>query len=353
MNQEPIRLTSYARGAGCGCKISPALLREMIQTPSSGIVFPSLLVGNDRNDDAAVYAWNETEALISTTDFFMPIVDDAYDFGRIAAANAISDVYAMGGTPLMALAVLGWPIDKLPASEAARVLEGARFVCAQADIPLAGGHTIDSAEPFFGLSVNGKAHQSHIKTNGGGQPGDFLLLTKALGVGVLTTAAKRGVLEKDALQPAIEQMSTLNQIGSTLSAISGVRAMTDVTGFGLLGHLLEMTEASGTQATLSYSSLPVLPEVKSLIAQRVVPDATFRNWNSYSMQVQFDKGLPVMEAFSLLPDPQTNGGLLVAVSEKSLPEVQSVLQNHGLEAFVQPIGRLTPLEREKAIWVSA
>jgi selenide,water dikinase len=352
MTQEPILLTQYARGAGCGCKISPAVLQEIIHTNQPFEKFPQLLVGHDQNDDAAVYAINNEEALISTTDFFMPIVDDAFDFGRIAAANAISDVYAMGGNPLLALAILGWPIDKLPASEAARVLEGARLTCAKAGIPLAGGHTIDSAEPFFGLSVNGRVLIKQIKTNAGAQVGDLLLLTKPLGVGVLTTAVKRGAMPAAGLSEAIAQMTALNQVGTELAGIAGVHALTDITGFGLLGHLLEITKASQTHATLYYSQIPVLDQVQALIAQRIVPDATFRNWNSYSTQVQFDKGVPVMEAFSLLPDPQTNGGLLMAVAPEAVTEVQEILKKHGLDAFQNPMGAITVQDGEKSIRIA-
>jgi selenide, water dikinase len=352
MTQEPILLTQYARGAGCGCKISPAVLQEINHSNQPAKQFPALLVGHDQNDDAAVYALNDQEAIISTTDFFMPIVDDAFDFGRIAAANAISDVYAMGGSPFMALAILGWPIDKLPASEAARVLEGARLTCAKAGIPLAGGHTIDSAEPFFGLSVNGRVLINQIKTNAGAQVGDLLLLTKPLGVGVLTTAVKRGAIPAAGLSEAIEQMTQLNRIGADLAGIAGVHALTDITGFGLLGHLLEITTASQTHATIHYSQIPVLDQVQSLIAQRIVPDATFRNWNSYAAQVQFDKGVPVMEAFSLLPDPQTNGGLLMAVAPEALTTVREVLEKHGLRAFQNPIGTITVPEGEKSIRIA-
>lgn len=352
MTQEPILLTQYARGAGCGCKISPAVLQEIIHSNQPATQFPALLVGHDQNDDAAVYALNDQEAIISTTDFFMPIVDDAFDFGRIAAANAISDVYAMGGSPFMALAILGWPIDKLPASEAARVLEGARLTCTKAGIPLAGGHTIDSAEPFFGLSVNGRVLINQIKTNAGAQVGDLLLLTKPLGVGVLTTAVKRGAIPAAGLSEAIDQMTQLNRIGADLAGIADVHALTDITGFGLLGHLLEITTASQTHATIHYSQIPVLDQVQSLIAQRIVPDATFRNWNSYAAQVQFDKGVPVMEAFSLLPDPQTNGGLLMAVAPGALTTVREILEKHGLGAFQNPIGTITAPEGEKSIRIA-
>lgn len=351
MSQENIRLTQYSRGGGCGCKIAPGVLEEILKSNQPASVFEKLLVGNSSKDDAAVYDIGNDQALISTTDFFMPIVDDAFDFGRIAAANAISDVYAMGGKPLMAIAVLGWPVEKLPASLAQVVLEGARTICAEANIPLAGGHSIDSAEPFFGLSVNGLLQKPHLKKNDTAQNGDLILLTKPLGSGVLSTAQKRSKLNEELMPVLLNTITKLNKAGELLGKIAGVHALTDVTGFGLLGHLFEMADGSKLNATISYNKLPVMQGVKELIAQKVVPDSTFRNWNNYSKQVKFEKAVNVMEAFSLLPDPQTNGGLLIAVQPESLEVVQQVLREAGLEAYIEPIGHFSGETAEKRITV--
>ena len=335
------RLTQYSHGAGCGCKIAPQVLDEILK---SNIPVPDngrLLVGNSSRDDAAVYDLGNGMALISTTDFFMPIVDDAFDFGRIASANAISDVYAMGGRPILAIAILGWPVEKLPAVLAQKVLEGSRTVCAQAGIPLAGGHSIDSPEPVFGLAVSGLVEIKDIKKNNKAKAGDTLFLTKPLGVGILSTAQKRGLLKEEHLQLLINQLAQLNSIGESLGKFPGVTAMTDVTGFGLLGHLIEMAEGSGISAIINYSALPVAEGVREYLQQRIVPDATYRNWNSYSNKVGFEKGVNVMEAFNLLPDPQTNGGLLIAVDNASIEAVQKLFKDKGLEKFIQPIGQFT------------
>lgn len=344
------RLTQYSRGAGCGCKIAPKVLDEILK---SSIALPdnkNLLVGNHSKDDAAVYDIGNGVALISTTDFFMPIVDDAFDFGRIAAANAISDIYAMGGKPLMAIAILGWPVEKLPVELAQKVIEGGRAVCAQAGIPLAGGHSIDSQEPIFGLAVTGIVPVKNLKKNNTAQDGDFLFLTKQLGAGILSTAQKRGLLKEEHLPQMIEQMASLNKVGEELGKIKGVTAMTDVTGFGLLGHLIEIAEGSGLSAELYYEKLPIAAGVKEYIAQRIFPDATTRNWNAYSDKVKFEKGVNVMEAFTLLPDPQTNGGLLVCVNEKSVEEFKTILQHNNLTDFITPVGKLTG-KKEKIIYV--
>jgi len=338
MSEEKIKLTQYSHGAGCGCKIAPKVLDEILK---SSITFPGndkLLVGNQSKDDAAVYDLGDGTALISTTDFFMPIVDDAFDFGRIAAANSISDVYAMGGKPLMAIAILGWPVEKLPVELAQKILEGGRTICAEAGIPLAGGHSIDSPEPIFGLAVTGIVPIENLKRNNTAQEGDHLFLTKPLGVGVLSTAQKRGLLKEEHLPLMIDQMSTLNKIGEELGKIKGINAMTDVTGFGLLGHLIEMAEGSGLNAELYYNNIPVAEGVKEYIAQRIFPDATTRNWSSYNDKVKFEKARPddpvgrgvnVMEAFTLLPDPQTNGGLLLSVKNEAVNDVQTILGNSG------------------------
>ena len=340
-NLNEVRLTQYSHGAGCGCKISPQVLDEILKSDLQIPENSRLLVGNASRDDAAAYDLGNGMALISTTDFFMPIVDDAFDFGRIASANAISDVYAMGGKPVLAIAILGWPVEKLPAALAQRVLEGSREVCALAGIPLAGGHSIDSQEPIFGLAVSGLVKIENLKKNNAARPGDALFLTKPLGTGILSTAQKRGLLKPEHLMGMIGQLSRLNDIGERLGQIKGVTAMTDVTGFGLLGHLIEMAEGSGIRAEINYSAVPVMEGAREYLSQRIVPDATYRNWNSYSSKVGFEKGVNVMEAFNLLPDPQTNGGLLVAVDKSSVGEVQALFRERGLEEFVEPIGVFT------------
>ncbi len=347
---DSIKLTQYSHGAGCGCKISPKVLDEILK---SSIALPDndkLLVGNHSKDDAAVYDIGNGMALISTTDFFMPIVDDAFDFGRIAAANSISDVYAMGGKPLMAIAILGWPVEKLPVQLAQKIIEGGRTICAEANIPLAGGHSIDSPEPIFGLAVTGIVPIENLKKNNTAQEGDHLFLTKPLGVGILSTAQKRGLLKEEHLSVMIEQMTTLNKIGEELGKIKGVTAMTDITGFGLLGHLIEMAEGSGLSAEIYYDKIPIAAGVKEYIAQRIFPDATTRNWSSYSDKVKFEKGVNVMEAFTLLPDPQTNGGMLISANEKTVNEIKMIFEKNGLSDFVEPVGRIV-MENEKRVWV--
>lgn len=347
-----IRLTQFSHGAGCGCKIAPAVLDTILKSDQHVALFPQLLVGNATKDDAAAYDLGNDQVLISTTDFFMPIVDDAFAFGKIAGANAISDVYAMGGQPVLAIAILGWPVDKLPAELAQQVIEGARAICAEAGIPLAGGHSIDSPEPIFGLSVNGLVHKEHLKQNNTAQEGDWLLLTKPLGVGILSTAQKKELLSDDDQQVLLQQLMQLNKVGAALGKINGVRAMTDVTGFGLLGHLLEVAEGSGLSAELYYSKVPVIDAAKNYLAQRIVPDATYRNWNSYSSKTGFGTGVNVMEAFNILPDPQTNGGLLIAVAPDALEQVQNTLREHDLENFIEPIGKMIG-KGEKVIMVQA
>lgn len=348
---ENIKLTQYSHGAGCGCKIAPAVLDSMLKTNNPGLDFPNLLVGNASKDDAAAYDLGNGQALISTTDFFMPIVDDAFAFGKIASANAISDVFAMGGTPIMALAILGWPVDKLSAELAQQVIEGARSICAEAGIPLAGGHSIDSPEPIFGLSVNGLVDISNLKQNNTAKENDLLLLTKPLGVGILSTAQKKDLLTPEDQSILLNQLMLLNKVGAALGKINGVHAMTDVTGFGLLGHLIEMAEGSGLSAEINYTKLPILAAAKTYLAQRIVPDATYRNWNSYSNKTGFGTGVNVMEAFNVLPDPQTNGGLLIAVDPDQLTAVQSILIEYQLENFIEPIGRLKA-KQDKTVLVN-
>lgn len=345
---EPIRLTQFSHGAGCGCKISPKVLDEILKT---SVAFPDndkLLVGNHSRDDAAVYDLGNGTAIISTTDFFMPIVDDPYEFGRIAAANSISDVYAMGGKPLMAIAVLGWPVNKLPADVAQKVVEGGRSICLEAGIPLAGGHSIDSPEPIFGLAVTGILPIENLKQNNTAKEGDLLFLTKPLGVGILSTAQKRGLLNEELLSVIVKQMTTLNKTGEELGKIKGVHAMTDVTGFGFLGHLIEMADGSGLSAEAWYDKIPAIPGVKEYIAQGVFPDGTTRNWSSYGEKVKFEKGTPVAEAFKLLPDPQTNGGLLISVAPDAVESVKECLAKAGLSGFTTPIGTITS-QQEKAV----
>lgn len=332
-----IALTQYSKGAGCGCKIAPAVLSEILAQHSVGSSTPQLLVGNDSKDDAAVYQLDEKNALISTTDFFLPIVDDPFQFGQIAAANAISDVYAMGGNPIFSLAVLGWPIDILPITAAQEVMAGARKICAEAGIVMAGGHSIDSKDPLFGLVVNGLVEIKHLKRNNTAKEGDQLLLTKPLGLGILATAQKKGMIEEADLVILIQQLTTLNKVGAALGKIEGVHAMTDVTGFGLLGHLMEMMEGSGLGATLQYSQLPIIAAARKYIAQKAIPDATYRNWNAYNKQVAFGTGVNVMEAFQILPDPQTNGGLLLAIDPSALTAVQKILSSFEIESTT-PIG---------------
>jgi selenide,water dikinase len=337
METKEFKLTQYSHGAGCGCKISPAILDKILHSNIAAPVDPRLLVGNDKRDDAAVLDLGNGTALISTTDFFMPIADDAYDFGRIASANAISDVYAMGGKPVLAIAILGWPIDKLPPEVAQRVLEGARAVCAEAGITLAGGHSIDCPEPVFGLAVNGLVNTHQIKQNSTATAGCRLYLTKALGVGILSTAQKRGLLLPEDAALALQSMTTLNKLGEVLGKLEYVRAMTDVTGFGLLGHLAEMCEGSGLAAVVEYSKVPVIASLPHYLDQKCFPGGTQRNWNSYGQKV----GPLTDEQRYVLADPQTSGGLLVAVSEEGTADFEQVLRDHNLPVeLVKPFGRL-------------
>ncbi|MCW3113721.1 MAG: selenide, water dikinase SelD [Segetibacter sp.] len=337
---ENIKLTQYSHGGGCGCKIAPGVLEEILH---SQYAFPdnkNLLVGNHSKDDAAVYDLGNGTAVISTTDFFMPIVNDPFDFGRIASANAISDVYAMGGKPIMAIAILGWPIDKLPASVAQRVLEGSRSICAEAGIPLAGGHSIDAPEPIFGLAVTGIVDLTNLKQNNTAKEGDLLFITKRLGVGIVSTAQKRELVTEEHFESLLKQLTQLNSIGEKFGKIKGVNAMTDITGFGLLGHLTEMAEGSGLTAEIFYDKLPIIDGAKDYLAKKVIPGATNRNWNSISNKVTFEAEINQQEAVNLLADPQTNGGLLISVSANAMEEVQSVLLQNGYEAFREPIGKM-------------
>jgi selenide,water dikinase len=347
---DTVKLTHFSHGAGCGCKIAPAVLDKILQSNAPHTTYGQLIVGNSSKDDAAVYDLGNGTALISTTDFFTPIVDDAFSFGKIAGANAISDVYAMGGKPILAIAILGWPVDKLSTELAQQVLEGARHICAEAGIPLAGGHSIDTPEPVFGLAVNGLINIENLKQNNTAKNGDVLFLTKPIGVGILSTAQKRDVLKEEHLNLFLSQLSTLNKAGEALGKIKGVHAMTDVTGFGLLGHLIEMAEGSGLSTELIYNNIPILAAAKEYLPQRIVPDATYRNWNAYSNKVGFAPGVNVMEAFTVLPDPQTNGGLLLAVAPDSVSEVQELLKSFALTDFLEPIGTMVT-QSEKVVSV--
>ncbi|WP_367119230.1 selenide, water dikinase SelD [uncultured Mucilaginibacter sp.] len=337
MDTENIKLTQYSHGAGCGCKISPAILDTILHSPIKHAPDARLLVGNDTRDDAAVFDLGNGTALISTTDFFMPIVDDAYDFGRIASANAISDVYAMGGKPVLAIAILGWPIDKIPAEAAQKVLEGSRAVCAEAGITLAGGHSIDCPEPVFGLAVNGIVPVKNLKQNSTAMAGCRLYLTKALGVGILSTAQKRGVLKPEDAATALQSMCMLNKIGEVMGGLPEIKAMTDVTGFGLLGHLAEMCEGSNLQAVIEFDKIPKIEAVDEYLALGCIPGGTIRNWKSYGHKIAAITDLQK----NILADPQTSGGLLIAVDTTDIAAFEALLRDNGIaEKCILPIGWL-------------
>ncbi|MBX2964627.1 MAG: selenide, water dikinase SelD [Cyclobacteriaceae bacterium] len=329
-----IKLTQFSHGAGCGCKIAPAVLETILQSTEAKKTFPQLLVGNESKDDAAVYELNENTCIISTTDFFMPIVDDAFSFGAIAATNAISDVYAMGGKPVMALAILGWPVEKIPVEVAQRVLAGAQSVCNEANIPLAGGHSIDSPEPIFGLAVTGTVPKQHLKKNNTARPGNLLYLTKPLGVGIIATAQKRGLAEPQDVEEVVRIMTTLNTIGELFGSLEYVTAMTDVTGFGLLGHLLEVCEGSGCSAEIGYSKIPLIKNLSHYVSKMIFPDNTMRNWQGFDGKVT---GIG-SESLLTLCDPQTSGGLLVCVNEHHAHEFECITSDH--ELMLEPFGRL-------------
>lgn len=337
MEIESIKLTQYSHGAGCGCKIAPHVLEEILKSDFIAPENNKLIVGNSTKDDAAIYDIGNGQGLISTTDFFMPIVDDAFDFGRIASANAISDVYAMGGKPLMAIAILGWPINKLSAELAQKVIDGARTICGEATIPLAGGHSIDSPEPIFGLAVTGMIDLKNLKQNNTAKEGDLIYLTKKIGVGILTTAEKKGLLKEEHKGIAAKQMMQLNKAGEKFGQLNYVSAMTDVTGFGLLGHLIEMAEGANLSAELNYSKVALIDDLNFYISQMCVPDNSFRNWTSYDPKVSGISG----DSLLTLCDPQTNGGLLVAIDPKSKDAFETLLTSEGLKEFAEPIGLMT------------
>ena len=337
-----IKLTQYSHGAGCGCKIAPNVLEEILQSHLATPDNKNLIVGNHSKDDAAVYNLGNGSALISTTDFFMPIVDDPYDFGRIASANAISDVYAMGGTPIVAIAILGWPINKLAPEVARKVIEGSRSLCIEAGIPLAGGHSIDAPEPIFGLAVNGLVNVDHVKQNNKAKAGNLLFLTKPLGVGVLTTAEKKGILSDSDKQLATNQMMQLNNVGATLGKVPGVTAMTDVTGFGLLGHLVEMCEGSGVSAVVELGKVPLITNtLYDYLAKNSIPGGTGRNLKAYGHHISVESSSTKEDVLNIMADPQTSGGLLIAVEPNSIREVKDIFAQYGLEKFIEPIGYLS------------
>ncbi|MBX2967872.1 MAG: selenide, water dikinase SelD [Cyclobacteriaceae bacterium] len=329
-----IKLTQFSHGSGCGCKIAPATLEKILQSTGEKKLFPQLLVGNESKDDAAVYEVNDGTCIISTTDFFMPIVDDAFSFGAIAATNAISDVYAMGGKPIMALAILGWPVEKIPVEVAQQVLAGAQSICDQANIPLAGGHSIDSPEPIFGLAVTGIVLKKHIKKNNTAKAGDLLYLTKPLGVGIISTAQKRGLAEPQDVEEAVRIMTTLNAAGEIFGSLEYVTAMTDVTGFGLLGHLLEVCEGSKLSAAISYSKIPLIKNLSTYTTKMIYPDNTMRNWQSFEGKVT---GIG-SESLLTLCDPQTSGGLLVCVDANYAAEFERKANEQKLS--LQTFGKL-------------
>ena len=337
LEETVIRLTQFSHGSGCGCKIEPAVLEKILNNSGTQKKFSSLIAGYETKDDAAVWDLGNENYLLSTTDFFTPIVDDPYDFGRISAANALSDIYAMGGKPAFALAILGFPVSKLPVEIAQKIISGAKSVCDLAGIPIAGGHSIDIPEPIFGLVVNGFVEKKFLKRNNTAKAGDILFLTKPLGTGIMASALKRKKISEKDLAMTVEIMSRLNSIGEKLARIEGLHAMTDVTGFGLIGHLIEMCEGSGLSAVLDYKSVPMIDGIEKYTDQFIFPDNTYRNWNAYEKKVSGIIG----PAFITLCDPQTSGGLLIAVDEKKKNEVIELLKSEMLEDFIRPVGYLT------------
>jgi selenide,water dikinase len=328
---EALRLTSLSHGGGCGCKIAPGVLSRLLQSTARMPVPPELLVGIETADDAAVYRLNAEQALVATTDFFMPIVDDPYEFGRIAATNALSDVYAMGGRPILALAVVGMPINVLPLETIGRILEGGEAVCRTVGIPIAGGHTIDSVEPIYGLVALGLVHPDRVRRNSGARPGDVLVLGKPLGVGVYSAALKKGQLDADAYRAMIASTTRLNTAGPDLAALDGVHALTDVTGFGLAGHALEMARGSRCDVHLDWAKVPLLPQVRALAQAGCVTGASGRNWAGYGAEVALPAGFTDLER-ALLTDPQTSGGLLVSCEARALAGVLEIFARHGFDA---------------------
>ncbi len=339
MPDETVRLTQLSHGGGCGCKIAPAVLQKILAGTTPGIVPPQLLVGTETSDDAAVYQINAQQAIVATTDFFMPIVDDPHDFGRIAATNAISDVYAMGGTPLFALALVGMPVNVLPLDTIGKILQGGEDVCRVAGIPIAGGHTIDSVEPIYGLVAIGLVNPAHLKRNSGAKAGDKLILGKQLGVGIYSAALKKDKLRASDYEAMIETTTRLNTPGPVLACLDGVHAVTDVTGFGLAGHLLEVCKGSGLRARVDYADLPLLPRAREFVEAGLMTGASGRNWASYGGGVSLAANLEA-PAQTLLTDPQTSGGLLVSCAPDTVTEVLSIFLQHGF-SHVSVIGEMS------------
>ncbi|WP_041672260.1 selenide, water dikinase SelD [Sulfurimonas denitrificans] len=333
---EEIKLTEYSHGAGCGCKISPMLLDEILKTDISSTLYPQLLVGNEHKDDAAAYDLGNGTSVLSTTDFFMPIVDDAFTFGRIAATNALSDIYAMGGKPLMAISIFGWPIEKLSSEVARQVIDGGRAACEDAGIPLAGGHSIDSPEPIFGLAVTGIVDNKNLMKNSSATDDCYIFITKSIGIGILTTAQKQKKIEDGDIDVAIEAMATLNRAGAIFATLDSVLTMTDVTGFGLLGHLSEVCEASGISANIWFEKVPLLQNVEKYRAQGCIPGGSRKNFMSYGHKISQISD----RQREILCDAQTSGGLLVFVKKSGLDEFYKSAKEFGLN--LEPIGETTP-----------
>jgi selenide,water dikinase len=334
----PLRLTSFSHGGGCGCKIAPGVLSQILKNHAGGMIPPELMVGIETADDAAVYRLNDQQALIATTDFFMPIVDDPYEFGRIAATNAISDVYAMGGRPIMALALVAMPINQLPVEVIAEIVRGGQDVCRAAGIPIAGGHTIDSVEPIYGLVAMGLVHPDRVRRNADAKAGDVLVLGKPLGVGVLSAALKKEQLSETGYRQLIENTTKLNTPGIALSALGGVHALTDVTGFGLAGHTLELARGAGLTAVVEWSKVPLLENVLAMAAEGFVTGASGRNWAGYGANVELAAGLHATTQ-NLLSDPQTSGGLLVSCAPEAVDAVLKIFRDEGF-AQAAVIGRV-------------
>lgn len=340
-----IKLTQFSKASGCGCKIAPAVLEEILKGTKSSINFTNLLVGNDTKDDAAVLELENGNCIISTTDFFTPIVDDAFDFGKISATNAISDIYAMGGKPLMAVAILGWPIEKIPVEHAQAVIKGAQEICNKAGIPLAGGHSIDSQEPIFGLAVTGEVKKENLKRNNTIKENDILYLTKPIGLGILSTALKRGLLKEEDYAIFLKETTTLNNIGEELGKLNFVNAITDVTGFGFAGHLLEMLEKTEYSAIVTKESVPVIEAAKQFTKQFVFPDNTTRNYNAQS---EFISGLVDLDLL-LFCDPQTSGGLLFSADAKHESEMDKFLNEKN--QFFAKVGSIKTGQEKKLIFI--
>jgi len=325
-----VRLTQFSHGGGCGCKIAPGVLEQILAKTAPGLIPKDLLVGIETSDDAAVYRINDRQAIVATTDFFMPIVDDPFDFGAIAATNAISDVYAMGGQPLFALALVGMPVNQIPLEVIRKILEGGESVCARAGIPIAGGHTIDSVEPIYGLVAIGLVDPRNLKRNAGAKPGDKLILGKPIGVGIHSAALKKGKLDDAGYKAMIAATTKLNTPGTRLGQLDEVHALTDVTGFGLLGHLLEIAKGSKVGARLDWKSVPLLPQALEFARDGIVTGASGRNWNGYGSRVKMDAGIGEAEK-AILTDPQTSGGLLVACDPKAVDAVLEIFRADGFD----------------------